>query len=76
MWTGCDIVVRCGGDKATKLTFRDVDIEVPNEEIMELCDMWGEVKCVERNVNQNTGLFDTTRYAYVKLDRGAAVNNY
>ena len=73
---GFNIVVRSGGDKATKITFKDVDIETPNEELMELCDMWGEVEYIERHVNAITGLFDTTRFAYVKLDRGAVVNNY
>ncbi|MCS5584343.1 MAG: transforming acidic coiled-coil-containing protein [Pseudomonadales bacterium] len=68
----------------TKVTFHHVPLFVPDEEILHLCGVYGEVqdnKVLTENVKLQTGNLNinipgSTRYVYMTFNRGMSMHNY
>ena len=66
--------------KVVKVTFKNVPFNVPDEEIINLCECYG--KAVRKEVkyeapNKNTrGIFGSTRYVYMEMERGKQFENF
>ena len=65
----------------TRVTFKNVPINVPNEEILHLCKQYG--KPLDNKVyfetltnSRNKGMRGSTRYVDVELSKGSSMMNY
>ena len=65
----------------TRVTFKNVPLNVPDEEILHLCLSYGVP--IDNKVHhemltnaRNKGMLGSTRYVDMKLNRGAALENY
>jgi hypothetical protein len=79
-----EIIVRKMLNDVTKVTFKNVPMYVPDEEILHLCGMYGTVVdnkvCWERlKISTSTTkgfLVSPTRYVMMNLNNGSALNNF
>ena len=69
---------------ATKVTFKNVPLYVPDEEILHLCGIYGSVvdnKVYKEHIrvtttNKEGVLVSPTRYVIMQMDKGATFNNF
>ena len=65
----------------TRVTFKNVPLNVPDEEIIHLCKSYGvpldnKVNWEVLTNNKNRGMVGSTRYVDMELAKGAAFENY
>ena len=76
-----EIICRKQRSNISKITFKNVPLNIPDEEIVNLCETYG--KPVDYTVyyekmynNKNRGMVGSTRYMDVELFQGASMFNY
>jgi hypothetical protein len=74
------IVTRKQLSNVTKVTFKNVPLNIPDEEIVNLCETYGKpvdyIVHYEKLYNlRNRGMLGGTRYIEVELFPGASLNN-
>ena len=65
----------------TRVTFRNVPLNVPNEELIHLCKSYGKpidniVHFETLNNPRNKGMRRSTRFVDLELNKGASMMNY
>ena len=76
-----EIVTRKQRSNVTKITFKNVPLNIPDEEIIHLCECYGKpvdyIVHYEKLFNdKNRGMQGGTRYIDIELFQGASMNNY
>ena len=81
MFKGYAVSVKKQLSNITRVTFRNVPINVPNEEIIHLC--WSYGKPLDNKVyyetltnTRNKGMRGSTRFVDIELKKGASLMNY
>ena len=76
-----EIITKKQLSSVTKVTFKNVPLNIPDEEIIHLCETYGRpmdyiVHYEKLFNNKNRGMVGSTRYVEVELFPGASMNNY
>ena len=76
-----DISTRRQRRNVTKITFKNVPLNIPDEEIVHLCESYGKpvdytVYYERLNNDKNRGMQGGTRYVDLELFQGASLNNF
>ena len=76
-----EIVTRKQRSNVTKITLKNVPLNIPDEEIIHLCECYGKpvdyIVHYEKLFNdKNRGMQGGTRYIDIELFQGASMNNY
>ena len=81
MFRGYSVTVNKQLNNITRVTFKNVPLNVPNEEVLHLCSSYG--KPVDNKVyfetltnQRNKGMRGSTRYVDMELTKGASMMNY
>ena len=81
LFKGYSVTVKKQLNNITRVTFKNVPLNVPNEEILHLCSSYGKPLdnkvYFETLTNQrNKGMRGSTRFVDVELTKGASMMNY
>ena len=76
-----EICTRRQRSNITKITFKNVPLNIPDEEIINLCEVYGKpvdytVNYERLNNDKNRGMQGGTRYIDLELFQGASMNNF
>ena len=73
------IEIKSSKSNVTKVTFLYAGLDIPNEEILNLCDYYGEVLSIENvkmSNDKNKGDKSAKRVVWMKLSPNKVMNNY
>ena len=78
---GHEITTRRQRNNVTKVTFRNVPLNIPDEEILHLCETYGKpvdfIVHYEKLTNRkNKGMVGGTRFVDVEMFSGASMFNF
>ena len=78
---GHEVTVKKQLNNITRVTFRNVPLNVPNEEIIHLCKSYGQPVdyIVHREIlnnDRNRGMKGSTRFVDIELNKGSSMMNY
>ena len=67
--------------RKTKISFRNVPFNIPDEEIIELCKCYGspinnKVHYEKLTNHRNRGMVGSTRFVEMELETGVSMNNF
>ena len=76
-----EVTTRRQRSNVTKVVFKNVPLNIPDEEIVHLCETYGKptdytVHYEKLTNNRNKGMVGGTRYMEVELFTGASMNNF
>ena len=76
-----EITTRRQRSNVTKVTFKNVPLNIPDEEIIHLCETYGKlvdsiVHYERLNNDKNRGMMGGTRFVEIELFQGASLNNF
>ena len=81
IFKGHEITIRKQRNNVTKVTFKHVPLNIPDEELLHLCSCYGkpvdDIVHVEKLTNvRNKGMLGSTRWVEMELERGVSMENF